>query len=225
MNFIITEQQAKILAESTQATILCESLRDIRDFESFKKEIARLVRTGIAVGVIISAVNSLNLTPQQKEETHDVIKKEIVNKKKAGDWKLACSSVIATVYNAVPSQCNKDCGHTASGFRLNLNNVASHRIIAMERTFMSRLGLKYGDVVKIEGTGQYDGVWQIQDTMNKRFAGTNKIDILVPKNIRFGQWDNVKLYVLNKAEDTAKYRRDMAPQLSKEAFAKQQANT
>lgn len=104
MNIIITEQQAKILAESAQATILCESLRDIHDFESFKKEIARLVRTGIAVGVIISAVNALNLTPQQKEETHDVINKELVNKKesenkKTGDWKLACSSVIATVYD------------------------------------------------------------------------------------------------------------------------------
>ena len=59
---------------------------------------------------------------------------------------------------------------------------------------MKEFGLKYGDVVKIEGTDKWDGVWQIQDTMNKRFAGQHKIDILVPNNIKLGKWSNVKVY-------------------------------
>ncbi len=112
-----------------------------------------------------------------------------------GRWKTVSDDAIATVYNAVPAQCNKDVVHTASMFKLNLGDVLSQRVIAMERTFMKELGLKYGDVVYIEGTEKWDGPWQIQDTMNKRFAGMHKIDILVPKNIRTGKWNGVKISI------------------------------
>jgi hypothetical protein len=61
---------------------------------------------------------------------------------------------------------------------------------------MNKLGLKRGDVVKIEGTGEWDGVKQIQDVMNKRFKGQHRIDILVPDNISHGKWNNVKIYKL-----------------------------
>lgn len=116
-------------------------------------------------------------------------------KNNLGRWKTVSSDVIATVYNAVPAQCNNDVQHTASMFKLNLSDVLSQRVIAMERTFMKELGLKYGDVIYIEGTGKWDGPWQIQDTMNKRFAGMHKIDILVPRNIRTGKWSDVRISV------------------------------
>ena len=116
-------------------------------------------------------------------------------KNKYGNWKLVSDDTLATVYNAVPQQCNNDVVHTASMFKLNLADVLSQRVIAMERTFMKELGLKYGDVVYIEGTQKWDGPWQIQDTMNKRFAGMHKIDILVPRDIRTGKWDGVKISV------------------------------
>ena len=51
------------------------------------------------------------------------------------EWFLVSENVEGTVYNAVPEQCDNDCLYTASMFRLNLNDVYSHRIIAMERTF------------------------------------------------------------------------------------------
>lgn len=137
------------------------------------------------------------------------------------DWKLADTKTIATVYNAVPAQCNGDFGHTASMFRLDLYNVLSQRVIAMERTFMKKLGVKYGDVVYITGTGKWDGVWQIQDTMNKRFAGQHKIDILVPENIKYGQWDNVNLYVLKDKSMTNTYKSQMAPQISEKELKQQ----
>ena len=125
-------------------------------------------------------------------------------KNKFGNWKLVSDDTIATVYNAVPSQCNNDVVHTASMFKLNLGNVLSQRVIAMERTFMKELGLKYGDVVYVEGTEKWDGPWQIQDTMNKRFAGMHKIDILVPRNIRTGKWGGVKISVPADQETKAK---------------------
>lgn len=131
------------------------------------------------------------------------------------EWLLIAVDVEATVYNAVPEQCNDTPAYTASMFKLDLSNVYSHRIIAMERTFMKTLGLKYGDVVKIEGTGIWDGVWQIQDTMNSRFAGKKKIDFLVPENIKLGKWNNVKIYCLVNKQNTYIYKNKMAPQAKK----------
>lgn len=128
-------------------------------------------------------------------------------------WVLATSDVVTTVYNAVVAQCDSTPNYTASGFKLNLKDVESHRVIAMERTFMKELGLKYGDVVKIEGTGKYDGIWQIQDTMNKRFAGQHKIDLLVDKSVKLGKWYNVKLYVLADKELTEFFKKDFASSL------------
>ena len=112
------------------------------------------------------------------------------------DWKLISADVEATVYNAVPAQCNKDVKHTASMFELDLKQPEKHRVIAMERTMMNKYGLKYGSIVRIEGTGAYDGEYQIQDTMNKRFAGQEKIDILVNNKVKYGKWNNVKIYAL-----------------------------
>lgn len=128
------------------------------------------------------------------------------------EWELVAENVEATVYNAVPEQCDNDPLYTASMFRLNLDDVYSHKIIAMEKTFMKTLGLKYGDVVKVEGAGKWDGVWQIQDTMNPRFAGQKKIDFLVPENIKTGKWNTVKIYCLTDKENTDIYKNNMAPQ-------------
>ena len=110
------------------------------------------------------------------------------------EWELISSTTTATVYNAVPSQCNADYLHTASMYTIVPENIVSDRILAMERTMMAEFGISYGDIVLIEGAGTYDGLWQIQDTMNKRFAGQHKIDFLVPSNIRHGKWTNVRVY-------------------------------
>ena len=126
-------------------------------------------------------------------------------------WAEVSGDALATVYNAVPSQCNNDVLHTASMFKLNLSDVLSQRVIAMERTFMKELGLRYGDVVYVEGTGKWDGPWQIQDTMNKRFAGMHKIDILVPKNIKTGKWNGVKISIPTTDEFREHAKSMMAP--------------
>lgn len=227
---IITEEQERILCE---ALVLESSLFDASSIEEIKQILKIMIAKGIAISsmLIASIIGFYHLSPEQAEEIKDAVKTE----QKANDgtkkpivketiWKLAASDVIATVYNAVPAQCNYDFGTTASMFRLNLYDVLSHRIIAMERTFMKELGLKYGDVVKISGTDKYDGIWQIQDTMNKRFAGQHKIDILVPDNIKHGQWDNVKLYILTDKNNTESFTSKMAKQISKADSAKQVNN-
>lgn len=152
-------------------------------------------------------------------------KKVLENKKEIitpiNYWNLIATDVETTVYNAVPAQCNKDFGYTASMFYLDLYDVEAHKIIAMERTFMKEFGLVYGDVIKIEGTGKYDGIYQIQDTMNKRFKGQHKIDILVNESIKYGKWQNVKLYILNDKSLTNNFTKNFKNKISKKENKKQ----
>jgi hypothetical protein len=226
---ILTESQINILMESN---MIIESIFNIGSIKNFKYDIKKLIKNmliaGMSVATIYSMVNDYcdknNIPEITKQEVIEIVDEVSNTDAKNSHWELANSNTIATVYNAIPAQCNGDFGHTASMFRLNLNDVLSQRVIAMERTFMHKLGLKYGDVVYLEGTGKYDGVWQIQDTMNKRFAGQHKIDILVPENIKYGQWENVNLYVLKDKSMTNTYKSQMAPQISEEEL-KQQVKT
>lgn len=182
--------------------------------ESFKSMLQKVSLGAISVSMALSIISGLEkISDAQKEK----MESEVVNAAPEEEWKMIADDVVVTVYNAVPAQCNADVSHTASMFKLDLKNPEAHKIIAMERTMMSEFGLKYGDIVKIEGTynGIQDGVYQIQDTMNKRFAGQHKVDILVSNNVKYGGTLNnspAKVYVLNDKSNEATYKMGMAPQ-------------
>lgn len=235
---ILTESQMGLIVE----TMLFESsIFEVESYDELKQIVRRAVAKGIIItSALLASISSFyKLNSKQTEELNNIVNKteqtvsyregdsrdidsthnsfvvQSSDYKEENRWKLVATDVEATVYNAVPGQCDNDCLHTASSFRLDLNNVAPHKIIAMERTFMKELGVQYGDVVKIEGAGKYDGVYQIQDTMNKRFAGQHKIDILVPKNIKYGKWNDVKLYILKNKDFNTYYKKDMKPSMPK----------
>lgn len=219
----------KLLVENQ---ILVESMfKNVKSFGDLLDKVSNLAIRGLLTASLIANIcmyykldekqtEQVKAVAEQSQDTQ--VKKDTqktdTNQGVGEDWTLVCNKAIATVYNAVPSQCNKDCGHTASMFRLNLSNVASHRIIAIERSMMQKYNLKMGDVVYLDGVGKYNGVWQVQDKMNKRFAGLDKIDLLVPNNVKHGQWENVKIYVLKDKSQTKEYKSQLAPQLSKAAF-------
>lgn len=110
------------------------------------------------------------------------------------EWTPLCHDATATVYHAVPEQCNDDVRHTASMRTIDPAKAGSYRILAMERTMMAQYGVSYGDTVRIEGTGSMDGLWRVDDTMNRRFAGQHRIDFLVDPSVKAGKWDNVTVY-------------------------------
>lgn len=214
----VTEQQLARLLLTESSQVLCEIFNKNMKMETVKKIVKKLLFRGVAVGAIVMAiVQAYNMGYENAVSMVSAVEKEIREEtKQVEKWELLADDVIATVYNAEPKQCDADVTHTASMFRLNLKDVLSHRIIAMERTMMAEFGLKYGDVVKIEGTGKWDGEWQIQDTMNKRFAGMHKIDILIPKSEGLGSWENVKIYKLSNPEEKESIKVNMAPQLTKQ---------
>jgi hypothetical protein len=39
-----------------------------------------------------------------------------------------------------------------------------------------------------------DGLWRVEDTMNRRYANCHKIDFLVGTDVKTGKWNNVRVY-------------------------------
>lgn len=221
---ILTESQIRTLVENQ---ILMESMfKNVRNFSDLLKIVKNLAFKGVLTASLITNIclyYQLNDVQKEQiqavaEETTEVVDDATSNKEDNSPWQLVCGSAMATVYNAVAGQCNPDYGRTASMFRLNIKNPYSHRIIAIERTMMDKYGLRMGDVVYLEGVGKYDGVWQVQDKMNIRFAGMDKIDLLVNSDTKTGKWDDVKIYTLKDKSLTSQYKSELAPQLSKDAF-------
>ena len=103
--------------------------------------------------------------------------------------------VTATIYHAVPEQTDSTPNITASGKHINMENPQSHRWIAVSRDLEAK-GFIFGVKVCVTGAGQLDGVWIVQDRMNKRWE--SRIDFLVNEDLKGGKWENVKIEIINE---------------------------
>lgn len=98
--------------------------------------------------------------------------------------------VTATVYHAVPEQCDSDCLVTASGARIaSAESAYEHRYLAVSRDLLDVF--PYGTMVEVSGCGELDGVYTVADTLNKRYKGY--IDILINPDMRGGKWEGVRI--------------------------------
>lgn len=86
--------------------------------------------------------------------------------------------VKVTMYQPVVAQTDSTPNILADGTRIRVHKASEYRYIAVSRNLLKRHGgwLDYGDFVLLTGTSHKDGVYQVRDTMNKRFV--NRIDIL-----------------------------------------------
>lgn len=100
------------------------------------------------------------------------------------------TTVVATIYHAVEGQTDSTPFITASNSRINPTNPAGHRWIAVSRD-LEPLGFTFGTKVCIQNAGKMNGVWTVQDRMNRRFK--HRIDFLVNESMIGGKWNNVKM--------------------------------
>lgn len=102
---------------------------------------------------------------------------------------IAIACVTATIYHADPLQTNEDYLTTAS-----LKTIEDpddpERWLAVSRDLEAE-GFTLGSKVVVSGAGEMDGVWAVEDRMNRRW--TNRIDFLVSKKIRGGKWNQVTI--------------------------------
>ena len=100
------------------------------------------------------------------------------------------AEVTATIYHAVPGQTDDTPDRTATNFKIDLNNPAKHRIIAVSRD-LEKIGFRMNTVVAVSNAGQMNGIYIIRDRMNRRWK--KRIDFLVNEDVRGGKWNNVKI--------------------------------
>lgn len=100
--------------------------------------------------------------------------------------------VSATIYYPSVAQCDDSPFETASMAKINRHHPEKHRWVAVSRDLKALLN--FGDRIFVSGTGIYDGYWEVQDVMNKRF--TNKIDFLVSKHSQRGSWEEVEIIIV-----------------------------
>jgi 3D (Asp-Asp-Asp) domain-containing protein len=102
--------------------------------------------------------------------------------------------VTVTTYSVTEAQTDSTPLVTASGFKINPNNPRGHRIIAVSRDLKRKY--KFGQKVRIEGAGKYNGIYTIRDLMHHRWK--NKIDILINPSDKHTKLRKIKMFRVEK---------------------------
>jgi 3D (Asp-Asp-Asp) domain-containing protein len=102
--------------------------------------------------------------------------------------------VTLTTYSVTEAQTDSTPLVTASGFNINPNNPKRHRIIAVSRDLKRKY--KFGQKVRIEGAGKYNGIYTIRDLMHHRWK--NKIDILINPSDKHTKLRRIKMFRVEK---------------------------
>jgi len=102
--------------------------------------------------------------------------------------------VTLTTYSISVAETDSTPLVTASGFKINPNNPKRHRIIAVSRDLKRKY--KFGQKVRIEGAGKYNGIYTIRDLMHHRWK--NKIDILINPSDNHTKLRRVKMFRVEK---------------------------
>ena len=117
------------------------------------------------------------------------------------EFKLEGLDVTVTMYHPIYPQTDKTPSITADGTRISINNASEHRFVALSRNLLKRWGgpFDYGDFILLRGTDGKDGVYQVRDTMNRRYV--NYIDILESPGTEPYKFDNATIVKKNITSD------------------------
>ena len=109
--------------------------------------------------------------------------------------------VTVTMYHPVKHQTDRTPNILADGTKITIHKASEYRYVAVSRNLLKRWGgwLDYGDFIVLKGTDGKDGVYQVKDTMNKRFV--NRIDILESPGVKPYKFVDAKIKKANLNED------------------------
>jgi len=122
---------------------------------------------------------------------------------KLNEYETEGMHVTVTMYQPVQRQTDSTPNILADGTRIRTDKASNYKFIAVSRNLLKRWGgwLDYGDFVLLRNTDGKDGVYQVRDTMNKRFV--NRIDILESIGVKPYKFVDAKIIktdlVINKS--------------------------
>lgn len=116
-------------------------------------------------------------------------------------YRLDGLDVVVTMYHPVRHQTDGTPDILADGTKIRIHKASEYKYVAVSRNLLKRWGgwLDYGDFIILTGTDGKDGVYQVKDTMNKRFV--NRIDILESPGTKPYKFTDAKIKKANLNED------------------------
>ena len=151
--------------------------------------------------ILISATISIRFIEKEKEIWSNRLEELTLT---ASDLQIRLNAyetvgieVDVTMYHPVTRQTDSTPNILADGTRIRVQKASEYKFIAVSRNLLRRFGgfLDYGDFVLLKGTkGHKDGVYQVRDTMNKRFV--NRIDVLESPGKKPYKYANAEIYKL-----------------------------
>ena len=152
----------------------------------------------ILLTVFANGFVSINILEKNKKyytSLMNKIKEENVTlTQKLAELKSEGMDVTVTMYQPVRYQTDSTPNILADGTRIRAKEASNYKFIAVSRNLLKRWGgwLDYGDFVLLKGTDGKDGVYQVRDTMNKRWV--NRVDILESVDAKPYKFTDVKLH-------------------------------
>ena len=112
---------------------------------------------------------------------------------KLNEYETEGIHVTVTMYQPVRYQTDSTPNILADGTRIRTQEASNYKFIAVSRNLLKRFGgwLDYGAFVLLKGKPGKDGVYQVRDTMNKRFV--NRIDILESPGVKPYKFEEAKI--------------------------------
>ena len=117
------------------------------------------------------------------------------------EFKLEGLDVTVTMYHPTTQQTDSTPNILADGTKIRIHKASEYKFVAVSRNLLKKHGgwLNYGDFIFLRGTDGKDGVYQVRDTMNRRFV--NRIDILESPGTSPYKFDNAKIVKTNMETD------------------------
>ena len=148
----------------------------------------------IALVTLTNGWVSTKFLEDKNKQLQALVSNNKVLKQKLEKYETEGMNVTVTMYEPVRYQTDSTPNILADGTRIRVHKASEYRFIAVSRNLLKRHGgfLDYGDFVLLKGTNQKkDGVYQVRDTMNKRFV--NRIDILESPGVQPYMFSEAKI--------------------------------
>lgn len=152
--------------------------------------------------MLISGIVSVQFIEKEKEIWSKRLEELTISAEtlqiRLNDYESVGIEVDVTMYHPISRQTDSTPNILADGTRIRVQRASEYKFIAVSRNLLKRYGgfLDYGDFVLLKGTnGHKDGVYQVRDTMNKRFV--NRIDVLETPGKKPYKYANAEIYKLS----------------------------
>ena len=126
-------------------------------------------------------------------------------------------TVTATTYKLTVRENGPYGNNMASGFKVNPKHPGNNRVIAVSRDLLKKYPFHTHVIVK--GAGKLDGIWKVEDVMNKRF--TKRIDFLIGWKTKHNKFNNVTIKSYGKHKSHIRHHKRRS-NVSHNVRAKQQ---